>query len=78
MTGELNRIRQFEVLKPPLKREGNQLKKKVKFHFDGRWLIAILFLFTVIASLYFYLKTELPRWWEEFFSPSVVIYQSPK
>lgn len=39
---------------------------------NGRWTIPALFLLTVAASLFFYLKTEVPFLWQEATSPAVL------
>lgn len=50
-------------------------KKPVKFG-SGRTIIAVFGL-TIFLSLFFYLKTELPSWWQKAFAP-VVISSLPK
>jgi len=48
-------------------------KKKAKFPIiDGRWAIVSLFLITVVASLFFYLKTEAPLFWQKITSPAII------
>jgi len=48
-------------------------KKKLKPPFvDGRWAIVGLFLLTAFASLLFYLKTEVPLFWQRITSPVVI------
>lgn len=71
-------LRQLEMFRPPKKAEKEKIKKKVKSRFDGRLLIAILFLLTLLASLFFYLQTELPLWLQDFLGPKVVISKPPK
>lgn len=53
-------------LKPLLKKTE---KKKPK---GSRWSIVILFVLTLLASLFFYLKTEAPKIWERITAPLVI------
>jgi beta-lactamase class A len=39
---------------------------------DGRWTIIGVFFLTVVASLFFYLKTEAPFLWQKVVSPAVL------
>lgn len=55
-------------LKPLLKKTG---KKKERPR-SGPWAIVILFGLTILASLFFYFKTEAPRLWEKIASPMVI------
>ena len=71
-------IKQLKMLKRPSKKEEAELKKKVRSRFDGRWVIVILFTLTVMVSLFFYLRTEFPRWLENLFTPRVVISKPPQ
>ena len=53
---------QIRAFKSSSKKDEARLKKKMKARFDGRWMIVALFLASLIASFFFYLKTELPLW----------------
>jgi beta-lactamase class A len=77
MNKKIGKLRQLEMFKPPQGEEKEALKKKVKSRFDGRWLILILFLVSLGASLFFYLRTEIPRWLQEIFSTEVIISKLP-
>ncbi|MBN1263671.1 MAG: hypothetical protein JW991_04935 [Candidatus Pacebacteria bacterium] len=70
-------IKSLRMLKKPSKKEEERIKERVRDRFDGRWLIVILFLATVIASLFFYLQTELPVWLEQVFGSEVIISRPP-
>lgn len=39
---------------------------------NGRWSIIVLFALTVLASLFFYLRTELPQLWQKMISPAII------
>jgi len=77
MVQDLREIKQLQMFKPPKKAEKEKIKKKVKSRFDGRLLIAILFLLTLLASFFFYLQTELPLWLQDFLEPKVIISNPP-
>jgi hypothetical protein len=53
----------------PKKIETRKQKQSKK---NGRWAIVIIFIITVILSLIFYLKTEIPNWWQRITSPVVI------
>lgn len=38
----------------------------------NRWALAVLFLLTILASAGFYLKTEIPKYWEKINSPTII------
>jgi hypothetical protein len=61
---EQKEVRQLKMFKGPTKKEGERIKKRAKSRFDGRLVIVALFLATLVASLFFYLQTELPIWLE--------------
>lgn len=61
------------LITQPTKTEKERIKKETKSALDGRWTIFILFLFTLIASLFFYLRRQLPLMLEKFLTPQVVI-----
>ena len=77
MAEKVGKLRQLKVLKAPTEAEKKELKKKVKSRFDGRWVIIILFILTIIASLFFYLRTEIPLWLQRIFTPKVIISKPP-
>jgi len=54
-------------IKPPEKKEKKKERKK-----GSRWPIVGLFIFTVLASLVFYLKTEAPKVWQRITAPIVI------
>jgi len=56
----------MELSKQIEKRKERESKK------NGRWAIVVIFLLTVISSLFFYLKTELPIIWKKLTSPAVI------
>lgn len=48
-------------------------KKKPGLPFlNGRWTIVVLFLLTVLASLFFYFQAEAPGFWQKLTSPAVI------
>lgn len=46
--------------------------KKPKSRLDERWVIAGLLVLTVLASIFFYLKTEIAKIWQTFTKPRVI------
>lgn len=52
--------------------EVKKVKRIPKSKFDERWVIAGLLLLTVLASIFFYLKTEIARIWQSFTKPRVI------
>ena len=59
-------------LKQDQKRTAKNLEKKLQSKLDGRWTIIGLFSLTILASLFFYLQTQLPEFWQNV-SGSIVI-----
>ncbi len=47
-------------------------KRKPRSRFDNRATIVVLFLITVLGSLFFYLKTEVPKSWQKLLEPRVI------
>ena len=77
MNKKVGNLRQMRMFKPPKEEEKEEIKKKMKSRFDGRWVVVILFSLTLLASLFFYLRTELPTWFQDFLGPQVVLYKDP-
>lgn len=72
MEEKTEETRQLKIFKPTKKGEEG-LKKKTKSRSDGRWVVFFLFLATVLACLFFYLRTEVSVWLREIFGPELVI-----
>lgn len=74
------------VFKPKPKQEAlpevgsllKKAKKKKKPPRGSRWTIVVVFGLTLLASLFFYFKTEAPKIWERVMAPMVVSTLSEK
>lgn len=47
-------------------------KEKIDKRSDGRKVIIVLFVVTVLASLLFYLQTEIPKIWQKITAPKII------
>lgn len=52
--------------------EVKKVKREPKSKFDERWAITGLLVLTVLASISFYLKTEIAKIWQEWTKPRVI------
>jgi len=52
--------------------EVKKVKRIPKSKFDERWVVAGLLVLTVLASIFFYLKTEIAKIWQSFTRPRVI------
>ncbi len=57
---------------PGIKRPEPIKKRKPRSRLDNRMTIVVLFVITVLGSLFFYFKTEAPRTWQRLFEPRVI------
>lgn len=47
-------------------------KKKPVSQKTQRWVVTLVFAFTVLASAIFWLKTELPKFWQKVVTPTII------
>jgi beta-lactamase class A len=47
-------------------------KKKPVSKKTQRWIVVVIFIFTILASAGFWLKTEIPKYWQKIATPTII------